>query len=338
MDKCKLYYKLGKGLPLESSDIKILANIIKEEIKFLLRNNILPTPKNYERWFIVFCYAFENMTKQPCDEELIELYKRLYGEEGLNDSKCDLEITLDILNKLIEDLSKLAKEYKEYATKKAEEISKIEDRVPEGDLTHLLSELLMHIRDIKAQNERFLRDIEEQHHIIERLRSRLEEAEMEANIDYLTNTFNRRSFERALREWFDEYRDKGVTFSLIFLDLDGFKKINDTYWHSVGDFVLARIAFFLRRNLRARDILARWGGDEFAILMPRTTKEQAVGVAERLKSKLEDLQLMVKGQRLKVTFSYGVVEASDRYKSVEEMIREADELMYKNKRKRSKVL
>ena len=106
------------------------------------------------------------------------------------------------------------------------------------------------------------------------------------------------------------------------------------YGHSVGDMVLARVAFFLRKSLRARDILARWGGDEFAVLMPNTTREQAICVAERLKRKLEDMQVIVKGQKLKLSFSYGVVEVNDRYTDVEELIREADELMYENKRSR----
>lgn len=336
MNKCKLYHKIGSGRPLEVSDMKLLADIIREELKFLLRNNILPTPKNYERWFFVFCYAFENMDRLPYDEELIELYKELYGEESLSDASCDIDTTLDMLYKLTEDLSKLARDYKEYARRKEKEISSIEERLPEGELSHLLSELLMHVRDIKAQNERFLKDVEEQHYIIERLREKLEQAEAEANIDYLTNTFNRRSFERALKECFDEYKKRKTPFSLVFIDLDGFKKINDMYGHSVGDMVLARASFLLRKSLRARDILARWGGDEFAILMPGTTKEQAIRVAERLKRKLEDMHVIVKGQRLKITFSYGVVEVSDKYKDLEEMIREADELMYENKK--SKVL
>lgn len=332
MNKCKLYHKLGSGLPLENSDMKALANIIREELKFLLRNNILPTPKNYERWFVVFCYAFENMNILPSDEKLISLYKKLHGEDGLSDANCDVDITLEILYKLTDDLSKLTRDYKEYARKKEKEISSIEERIPDGELTHLLSELLAHIRDIKAQNERFLKDVEEQHYIIEKLRERLEQAEVEANIDYLTNTFNRRSFERALRECFEEYKKRKTPFSLVFIDLDGFKKINDTYGHSVGDMVLARVAFFLRKSLRARDILARWGGDEFAVLMPNTTREQAICVAERLKRKLEDMQVIVKGQKLKLSFSYGVVEVNDRYTDVEELIREADELMYENKR------
>ncbi len=331
MEKCNLYSKVMRGMPLSDSEVKLLGEIIREELKFLVRNNILPTPRNYERWFLVFCHSLEK-GKLPSDAELVEIYHSIYDGEKISDVKFDVETTLEVLSKLMEEFHKLIKDQKEYTDKKEEELSNIEKRAIESELTPLILELLMHIRDIKAQNEKFLKRIQEQQHMIEELKERLEHAEAEANIDYLTNTFNRRSFERALKEAFEEYKKRNSLFSLILIDLDGFKKINDLYGHSVGDLVLRRIAHILRQSLRARDILARWGGDEFAVLMPGTRKEQAIRVAERLKKTLEDLEITVEGERVRLSFSYGVVESEDRFSSVEEMIREADELMYQQKK------
>ncbi len=331
MEKCNLYSKVMRGMPLSDSEVKLLGEIIREELKFLVRNNILPTPRNYERWFLVFCHSLEK-GKLPSDAELVEIYHSIYDGEKISDVKFDVETTLEVLSKLMEEFHKLIKDQKEYTDKKEEELSNIEKRAIESELTPLILELLMHIRDIKAQNEKFLKRIQEQQHMIEELKERLEHAEAEANIDYLTNTFNRRSFERALKEAFEEYKKRNSLFSLILIDLDGFKKINDLYGHSVGDLVLRRIAHILRQSLRARDILARWGGDEFAVLMPGTRKEQAIRVAERLKKTLEDLEITVEGERVRLSFSYGVVESEDRFSNVEEMIREADELMYQQKK------
>ncbi len=331
MDKCELYRKVTRGLPLNDDEVKLLGEIIREELKFLVRNNILPTPRNYERWFLVFCHLLEK-GKLPSDAELVEIYQTIFNGEKISDVKFDVEMTLEVLSKLMEEFHRLIKEHKEYADKKEEELSNIEKKAIESELTPLILELLMHIRDIKAQNERFLRRIEEQQHMIEELKERLEQAETEANIDYLTNTFNRRSFERALKEAFDEYKKRQAIFSLMLIDLDGFKRVNDLYGHSAGDLVLRRVAYILRQNLRAKDILARWGGDEFAILMPGTRKEQALSVAERLKNAVENIEIVIEGQNVKLSFSYGVVEFEDRFSSVEEIIKEADELMYHQKK------
>ncbi|MCS6957650.1 MAG: GGDEF domain-containing protein [Aquificaceae bacterium] len=321
-----------RGLPLKDEEVKLLGDIIREELKFLVRNNILPTPKNYEKWFTVFCLVFENKGKIPSDAELIEIYQSLHTGERISDIKFDVEITLEVITNLIKDFQVLLKEHKEYASRKERELSDMESELSQSELAPLLLDILMHIKDIKAQNEKFLKKIEEQQHIIEELRMRLEQAESEANIDYLTNTFNRRSFERALAEAFEEYKRRNALFSLVLIDLDGFKKINDLYGHSVGDVVLKRVAHLFRQSLRAKDILARWGGDEFAILMPGTRKEQAKGVAERLKNSLEEMEIIVNDERLRLSFSYGVVEAEEKYTSLEDMIKEADELMYQNKR------
>ncbi|WPM32159.1 GGDEF domain-containing protein [Hydrogenobacter sp. T-2] len=334
MDKCKLYRKITRGLPLNDDEVKLLGEIIREELKFLIRNNILPTPRNYERWFLVFCHLIEK-GKLPPDAELVEIYHTIYNGEKISDVKFDVELTLEVLSKLIEEFHRLIREHKEYADKKEEELSNIEKKAIEGELTPLILELLIHIRDIKAQNERFLKRIEEQQHMIEELKERLQQAETEANIDYLTNTFNRRSFERALREAFEEYKKRQAIFSLVLIDLDGFKRVNDLYGHSAGDLVLRRVAQLLRQSLRAKDILARWGGDEFAVLMSGTRKEQAIAVAERLKKAVEDLEIVVEGEKVSLSFSYGVVESEDRFSSLEEMIKEVDYLMYQRKKSKN---
>ncbi len=332
MDRCRLYLKIEKGIPLEDHEARLLGDVIREELKFFVRNNILPTPKNYEKWFYVFCNVLEK-GQLPSDSELVDIYHSMYYNEKISDVSFDMELALNILSNLVKEFHILIKEHRDYANKKEEELSIIEKEVSnESNLAPLILELLTHIRDIKTQNDKFISKIEEQQQIIRELRERLESAEAEANIDYLTNTFNRRSFERALKEVFEEYREKGTPFSLVIIDLDGFKKINDLYGHSAGDIVLKRVAYLLRQSLRAKDILARWGGDEFAVLMPRTKKDHAAIVAERLKRALECIDIVIEGNKVQLSFSYGVVESEDRFSSLEEMIKEADELMYKHKR------
>ncbi|MCS7171633.1 MAG: GGDEF domain-containing protein [Aquificaceae bacterium] len=330
--KCNLHHKIARGLPLSEGELRLLGTIIREELKFLLRNNILPTPKNYEKWFMVFCLVHEQWGQMPSDEELIKLYHNLYTNEKISDVKLDVGLALDMIAKLVKDFHELVREHGEYASRKERELSNMEEEFSRGELVQILMELLEHVRGIKAHNEKYMKRIEEQQQMIEDLRFRLEQAEAEANMDYLTHTFNRRSFERALADSLEEYKRSRVNFSLVIIDLDRFKAINDLYGHSVGDLVLKRIAYILRQNLRARDILARWGGDEFAIIMPGTGKDKAIDVVERLREAVKNTSLVVEGQRLSLSFSYGVVEAMEGYSSVEDMLKEADRLMYEYKK------
>jgi diguanylate cyclase len=259
---CPLYEKLNRGVSLSKSEKKLLADIVREEIKFLLRNQILPTPKDYERWFYIFCNLVASGQKLE-DRALIELYNSIYKEEiDLVNIKIDLKHTTQILSDIIGELQKSLKESYEQASIKEQRITELQKKEAKEDfVTSLLLELLMLVRDLKRQNESFLKKVEAQQKVINELKSKLETVEVEANLDPLTDLFNRRSLERALKEFFTLCKQSKMSFSLVLIDLDNFKYVNDNYGHHVGDLVLAKVAKVLRTNMRAKDIVGRWGGD-----------------------------------------------------------------------------
>jgi diguanylate cyclase (GGDEF)-like protein len=113
------------------------------------------------------------------------------------------------------------------------------------------------------------------------------------------------------------------------LDLDNFKRVNDTLGHAVGDELLACVADLLRRTLRASDTVGRLGGDEFALLLPETTAPAADALLQKLRGVLMDT---MRAKQWPVTFSMGAAAFLDNPASVEEMIRTADELMYSVKK------
>ena len=241
---CPLYEKLRRGEPLSQSEKKLLADIVREEIKFLLRNQILPTPKNYERWFYIFCNLVANGQKLE-DSVLMELYNNIYKEESeLVNIKIDLKHTAQVLSDILAELQKSLKESYEQASVKEQRITELQkkEEAREDFITSLLLELLMLVRDLKRQNEIFLKKVEVQQKIIDELKSKLEIVEAEANLDPLTDLFNRRSLERALEEFFSLCKYSKMTFSLILIDLDDFKYVNDNYGYHVGDLVLAKVA------------------------------------------------------------------------------------------------
>jgi len=333
---CPLYEKLSRGEPLSQSEKKLLADIVREEIKFLLRNQILPTPKDYERWFYIFCNLVTSGQKLE-DNALMELYNSIYKEESdLVNIKIDLKHTTQILSDIITELQKSLKESYEQASIKEQRITELQKKeAKENFIASLLLELLTLVRDLKRENESFLKKVEAQQKVINELKSKLEKVEAEANLDPLTDLFNRRSLERALEEFFTLCKQSKMSFSLVLIDLDDFKYVNDNYGHHVGDLVLAKVAKVLRTNMRAKDIVGRWGGDEFVAIMPNTDLENAKKIVERIKSQLGKMEILAEGRRFKISISAGVVQCGENFQSWLDMIKEADRLMYEEKRRKA---
>jgi two-component system cell cycle response regulator len=152
--------------------------------------------------------------------------------------------------------------------------------------------------------------------------------------DYLTGLYNRKFFmERMLEEiaWADRY---GEPLSFIILDIDHFKKINDTHGHSCGDEVLKELARVLTGMLRAHDVLARYGGEEFVVLLSNTAPDDAFSIGEKLRAGVEesDFYCDEKGTRLPVTISVGVATTEISHDiSYAALIKQADEALYKAK-------
>ena len=153
--------------------------------------------------------------------------------------------------------------------------------------------------------------------------------EMMSVTDRLTGIYNRGKFEVELNNEIQRVkRYNSESFSLIFFDIDNFKKINDTYGHSVGDMVLIKIVSLLHDALRTTDIFARWGGEEFVIIMPHTALSNAVEAAEKLRQIIEKESIKDVGQ---VTCSFGVTEFL-KDDDIQSLIIRADNAMYKAKK------
>lgn len=154
-----------------------------------------------------------------------------------------------------------------------------------------------------------------------------------AEHDALTGLRNRRRFERDVAEQVGRARRYGELASLLMVDLNGFKAVNDTYGHRIGDRVLKTIAAALRARLRDTDVVARVGGDEFAILMPYASAEQGKILAEDLRELVNNCKVETDDHRVvDVSVSVGLVQIDGGTCSDEELMIEADRLMYEEKR------
>jgi diguanylate cyclase (GGDEF)-like protein len=153
-----------------------------------------------------------------------------------------------------------------------------------------------------------------------------------ATTDSLTTVYNRRTFKELAEPQLSRSRRADMPVSLLMLDLDHFKRINDTYGHLGGDDVLKAFAGLVRSCLRKEDLLARYGGEEFVVLLPGAAQAQAFSLAERIREEVAARSFDANGHLVRVTVSIGIAsEAGDTLPSLEAMLGRADEALYRAK-------
>jgi diguanylate cyclase (GGDEF)-like protein len=197
-----------------------------------------------------------------------------------------------------------------------------------GQLQELSDELMVQNDSLQAmqsememQNEELAAaraTLESQNHILSQL----------ATTDALTGIANRRAFLEKLQQERSACSQKGEPLSLLLIDVDKFKNYNDTYGHPAGDEVLKKVAKLLQQEARQDDCVARYGGEEFVVLLPNTTQEKAIGVAERMRRAIEASEWT----NLNVTASFGVATMCNVEMPMELLVEEADQALYESKR------
>ncbi len=159
-----------------------------------------------------------------------------------------------------------------------------------------------------------------------------------ASVDRLTQLYNRAFLQKRLLEEMEFCNRQMLPMSLMMIDIDHFKEINDTYGHHEGDMVLKKIAHILSKSVRLTDICSRYGGEEFVVVLPGIAekKNEKISIAERLRESVENSEFVIMGDKhLKLTISVGVVVREiprDKAQTTEELINKADELMYQAKK------
>lgn len=165
----------------------------------------------------------------------------------------------------------------------------------------------------------------------------LKKANHELNLlsqtDGLTQLNNRAYWEKCLANEFERFVRTQHSSSLIMLDIDHFKRVNDSYGHTAGDRVLVQVARLIRRIIRTTDIAGRYGGEEFGILLPNTNAADAEILAERLRYEIEMTAISYEEQNLFVSISLGIAAANNDYPSYLDWLKNADQALYEAKQK-----
>jgi diguanylate cyclase (GGDEF)-like protein len=247
-------------------------------------------------------------------DDLAELYRFT-----LAISKGDLEQPLSLRGSLAGSLKNLdaALRHLTYQTQ----------CVAAGDFTQrvdFMGEFSEAYNSMVVALEKARTELDERHELLQAQAAKLEEL---ATTDALTGAYNRRKFNELILAEIERVRRYGHPLSLFILDIDHFKRINDTRGHETGDEVLVVLAGLIRAGIRATDSLARWGGEEFVVLSPEVTVEEAMGLAERLRAAAGTHEYSFVG---KVTASIGVAQHRAG-ETADELFARADEALYRAK-------
>jgi len=216
------------------------------------------------------------------------------------------------------------------------ELSKISDlfdinldnEIDRGKLIDEARELTM------QRSVSFIKDAENSMRYVKSIERQVKNIEEEIQHDHLTKIYNRKYIDKQMAHEFDYANTHRWPLSLVFIDLDDFKKINDTYGHIVGDKVLTSVAEFYSKNIRDSDVIARYGGDEFLMLLPGATMDTAIGMLTRLLAlQAKELKVQVENTVIVPTVSMGVATHMDKhtFDNLESFIRAADKAVYKAK-------
>lgn len=158
-----------------------------------------------------------------------------------------------------------------------------------------------------------------------------EELEQKLNQDQLTGAYNRRAYDKRVEEEMQRYLRYKHVFSLLVIDADKFKNINDSYGHAIGDKCLKEIIKRTIPLLRKNDMLARYGGEEFVVIMPETDHDGAANAAEKIRKTIEKIEFIYKKEKVKVTVSIGVAQSKPEDTNHQQIFERADIAVYKAK-------
>jgi len=314
-------------------------------VGLLKRHEIPAYPRNYELWY-TYSAGFNHALNKAVNEilrqrgvisleESTEIYNEYLSPHRLSDRVDDVGIKMsDEINEivgLIEKSLDQTSDYRDSLQGASDELSETHDR---KRVEKIIAKLISATENTQNSNNLLESQLADSRHQIAELQESLEAIRFESLTDELTTLANRKHFDQSIERAVRDCDESGGSFSLLMTDIDHFKNFNDTYGHQTGDQVLRLVALAVKQNVKGQDIACRYGGEEFAIILPRTNLTPATQLAEHIRHAVMSKELVKRstGENLgRITISIGVAEfqAGDTPQSV---IERADAAMYTAKR------
>ena len=317
-----------------------VADVAKRIYSFSAKHNFPMTEKNYSIWYEYFMDGNQELvaeldeilsSERPFTGDLSDYLYSKYCENGIDrSSKEALYGAQEILKSIIEEIPKTNNATSDYGASLEAYSTELDKADHLSQVLKLVKGLISDTNKMAETTSNLQTKLNDATKRAEKLKQQLVKAEGDALIDALTGLHNRKGLTLEMKELYDEYMKNGTGFSIIMLDIDFFKKFNDTYGHQVGEQVLKIVGSTLHKSLKGGDFPARYGGEEFIVILPETKISNACIVAENIRKNIESgkRKIAKTGEKLKpITVSLGVsqMNASD---TVESLIERADKALY----------
>ena len=273
------------------------------------------------------------------NNEISEELVHRYYFEFIADSKLKLsEIVQKEVKRLLVEIMNAVRQTNQNFSNSEDSFEKIKKSISRElttqELERIVDDVKSEIIKLETNSTTLQAQLDQATNEIDELRLKLVQYQEEALIDPLTRISNRRGFEDKLNSLIEEAKASGKPLCLIMADIDHFKLFNDTYGHIVGDNVLRVVAKNFKNLIKGKDLVARMGGEEFAVLLPDTPLEGAISLAEKLRSAFEQMDLKKRdtGENLgRICLSFGVT-IYNRNEAIDSYLERADKALYVSKK------
>jgi diguanylate cyclase len=315
----------------------------RNALERMMAAKVAPTPENYALWFArsrgddgELIKAIEDIERRGAKEgETAALYARFFGVEREGVAiREGIERMQETTARLLSILETSQSNNLNYSRTLDSYTEQLETPQTLSGLKDLIASLVGETAAMAAHQKRLENALETAANDVVELRRTLDDTRREASTDALTGLANRKVFEQELTSAREAAHSSGNPLSLVMIDIDHFKRLNDTYGHPVGDQVLRLVAAIMMENLKGRDLAARYGGEEFALILPDTSLAGAAVVAEQIRRTVAAKTIVNRssGEVLGVvTLSAGVAQYSGQ-EALAELISRADQALYQAKR------
>lgn len=297
-----------------------------------------------DNWLRGQIEVVQNLIAGPIDHRALQeatrslkdvIYKQGILKNSLDESKSSVK---KMMATFIDRLDVMTSSTNAYQSKMDEYSQKISQTKDTREVNQLIGAILDETRTVQKETMRShnimitaQKDVKEAEDRIKELEAKLAHMSEMVREDQLTGSLNRRGLDDIFEREADRADRRGTPLCAAMLDLDNFKKLNDTHGHAAGDVALVHLVRIVKQTLRSIDVIARYGGEEFFIVMPETTLDEAAQAMSRVQRELTTHFFTANDQRLFVTFSAGVALRAQ-HETQESFIKRADKAMYEAKR------